>query len=49
MRYLPLSPDDRSAMLERIGVRSLDDLFADIPADKRLRVPPGHPMRGPGS
>ncbi|MBN9017451.1 MAG: aminomethyl-transferring glycine dehydrogenase subunit GcvPA [Rhizobiales bacterium] len=36
MRYLPLSGTDRSAMLARIGVPSIDDLFADIP--KRLRV-----------
>jgi glycine dehydrogenase subunit 1 len=37
MRYLPNTDDDRSAMLARVGVNSIDDLFADIPADKRLR------------
>jgi len=37
MRYLPLTPDDRSAMLARIGVKTVDDLFADVPADKRLK------------
>jgi glycine dehydrogenase subunit 1 len=37
MRYLPLSDDDRAAMLARIGVASIDELFAEIPADKRLR------------
>jgi glycine dehydrogenase subunit 1 len=37
MRYLPLSDDDRTAMLARIGVASIDELFAEIPADKRLR------------
>jgi glycine cleavage system P protein (glycine dehydrogenase) subunit 1 len=39
MRYLPLSDDDRAAMLARIGVGSIGDLFAEIPADKRLGVP----------
>ncbi len=36
MRYHPLTPDDRAAMLARIGVASIDDLFADVPKDKRL-------------
>jgi glycine dehydrogenase subunit 1 len=36
MRYLPLSPTDRADMLARIGAASIDELFADIPADKRL-------------
>ncbi|GGH12094.1 putative glycine dehydrogenase (decarboxylating) subunit 1 [Alsobacter metallidurans] len=35
MRYLPLSNIERADMLARIGVASIDDLFADIPADKR--------------
>jgi glycine dehydrogenase subunit 1 len=39
MRYLPLTTDDRSAMLARIGAKSVDELFADIPADKRLMTP----------
>jgi glycine dehydrogenase subunit 1 len=39
MRYLPHSEADRKAMLARIGVASIDDLFADIPAAKRLRGP----------
>jgi glycine dehydrogenase subunit 1 len=34
MRYLPLTPEDRREMLARIGVRSIDDLFADVPAEK---------------
>lgn len=37
MRYLPLTADDRSAMLSSIGVGSIDDLFADIPASVRLK------------
>lgn len=36
MRYLPLSDADRADMLAAIGVASVDDLFADLPADKRL-------------
>jgi glycine dehydrogenase subunit 1 len=36
LRYLPHSDADRQAMLAKIGVASIDDLFADVPADKRL-------------
>src|ERR1044071_2381987 len=36
MRYLPKSPADREAMLKAIGLRSIDDLFAPIPAEYRL-------------
>jgi glycine dehydrogenase subunit 1 len=36
MRYLPLDAAERKAMLARIGVSSVDALFADIPADKRI-------------
>src|SRR5438128_633515 len=36
MRYLPKSPADREAMLKTIGARSIDDLFAPIPAEYRL-------------
>src|SRR5258705_10035264 len=36
MRYLPKSPADRKAMLHAIGARSIDDLFAPIPAEYRL-------------
>lgn len=36
MRYLPLSHIDRTDMLAKIGVSSIDDLFASIPAEKRL-------------
>ena len=37
MRYLPKSPADREAMLQAIGARSIDDLFAPIPAEYRLK------------
>jgi len=36
MRYLPKSPADREAILKAIGGRSIDDLFAPIPAEYRL-------------
>lgn len=36
MRYLPHTDTDRSAMLDAIGVASVDDLFADVPERARL-------------
>ena len=39
MRYLPLTPDDREAMLAAIGVKSIDDLFVDVPGAARLDGP----------
>ena len=36
MRYLPKSPSDRAEMLDSLGVGSIDDLFATIPAEYRL-------------
>jgi glycine cleavage system P protein (glycine dehydrogenase) subunit 1 len=35
VRYLPLTPDDRRAMLAKIGARSIDDLFRDVPKSAR--------------
>jgi glycine dehydrogenase subunit 1 len=47
MRYLPLEPADRRAMLAQIGVASIDDLFADVPKSKLLSGPLGLPhMKG---
>ncbi len=44
MRYLPKSPTDRATMVQEIGVDSIDDLFAAIPAEYRLtgdlNIPP---------
>jgi glycine dehydrogenase subunit 1 len=37
MRYLPLDASERAAMLGRIGVPDIGALFADIPADKRIK------------
>lgn len=39
MRYLPLTPEDRAAMLARIGAKSIDDLFIDVPEAARLAGP----------
>ncbi len=36
MRYLPLTPGDRVEMLARIGVPSIDALFAEVPDAARL-------------
>jgi glycine dehydrogenase subunit 1 len=37
MRYLPKSPADREAMLKSINARSINDLFAPIPPEYRLK------------
>ncbi len=46
MRYLPLTPAERAEMLGVIGAGSVDELFADVPAEARLAGPiaglPGH-------
>ena len=39
MRYLPLTADDRQAMLSTIGAASVDELFRDVPADALLAGP----------
>ena len=39
MRYLPLTNNDRQAMLGVIGANSVDDLFVDVPAEARLDGP----------
>ena len=36
MTYIPISPNEKDAMLETIGVKSLDDLFDAIPAKHRF-------------
>lgn len=36
MRYLPLSADDRAAMLETIGAKSVDEFYEDVPEAARL-------------
>ena len=39
MRYLPLTDADRRAMLQAIGVGSLDSLYRDVPEGVRLKAP----------
>lgn len=36
-RYMPHTEEDRAAMLAAIGVRRVEDLFADIPEDIRFK------------
>src|SRR5712691_2126137 len=36
MAFLPLTDSERAQMLQRIGVPSVDDLFADIPSTVRF-------------
>lgn len=43
MRYLPLQADDRRAMLAKVGVTSVDELFAAVPKAKLLRALPNLP------
>ena len=43
MRYLPLTDTDRRAMLAKIGVAAIDDLFVDVPRDKLMRALPDLP------
>ena len=44
MRYLPNSDSDRAAMLKSLGKSSVDELFAQIPAELRV----SGPLRLPG-
>ncbi len=37
MKYLPNTEEDRKAMLDALGVESIDDLFASIPEEVRFR------------
>ena len=39
MRYLPQTPEDRQAMLAKIGADSIDDLFVDVPKEVQLDGP----------
>ena len=39
MKYIPATPAEREHMLRVTGVRAVDDLFADIPREVRLRGP----------
>ena len=39
MKYIPATAAERDRMLRSVGVRGVEDLFADIPADVRLTRP----------
>ena len=39
MRYLSHTPEDLRAMLDAIGVKKVEDLFASIPAAVRMDGP----------
>jgi glycine dehydrogenase subunit 1 len=39
LRYIPNSPEERSEMLEAMGLGSAEELFDSIPADLRLKRP----------
>lgn len=39
MRYIPNSPEERTEMLEAIGLKSAEDLFESIPQDLLLKRP----------
>ncbi|HWJ02541.1 MAG TPA: glycine dehydrogenase, partial [Verrucomicrobiae bacterium] len=39
MNFIPNSPEQRRAMLERIGVENIAELFRDIPVDVKLARP----------
>jgi glycine dehydrogenase subunit 1 len=43
MRYLPLTDTDRQDMLAKVGVGSINELFADVPAAKLLGELPNLP------
>jgi glycine dehydrogenase subunit 1 len=44
MRYLPLAKADRAAMLGKIGVKSVDDLYRDVPREAYLTTLVDLPM-----
>jgi glycine dehydrogenase subunit 1 len=46
MRYLPLTPTDRRAMLAKIGAGSVDELFRDVPQSARNAKFPLPPHAG---
>ncbi|MDD3627717.1 MAG: glycine dehydrogenase, partial [bacterium] len=36
--YIPITEKDKQAMLEVIGVSSIDELFSDIPKELREKI-----------
>jgi len=35
--YIPHTPEDKQKMLEALGVKSVDELFKDIPKEVRMK------------
>jgi glycine dehydrogenase subunit 1 len=38
MDYIPHTPEDQRQLMESVGIRSIDDLFTDIPEKYRLKA-----------
>jgi glycine dehydrogenase subunit 1 len=47
MKYVPATPAERERMLREAGVRTVEDLFRDIPEEVRLTKPLGLPPAVP--
>ncbi|KPJ50739.1 glycine dehydrogenase [candidate division TA06 bacterium DG_26] len=45
MRFIPHTPEDKEAMLQRIGVHFFEELIQSIPESSRLKTPLGLPKR----
>lgn len=43
MRYLPLTAENRKEMLQQIGTKSIDDLYADVPKSAFMPAPANLP------
>jgi glycine dehydrogenase subunit 1 len=43
MPYVPHTPEHQAAMLQAIGVKSLDELFSDVPREVLFEAPPDLP------
>jgi glycine dehydrogenase subunit 1 len=39
MRYLPLTEDDRRAMLAKVGAPTVESLYSDVPEKVLLKKP----------
>lgn len=37
MKFIPHTPEDKRLMLEKIGVKNIDELFASIPAELKIK------------
>ena len=46
-RYIPNTEEDRARMMAAIGISSIDELFADIPEELKLKMPMNLPESMP--